>query len=220
MARVEQIPEVVGDEERHPAYGQIAVCRSNGSSVLYGSDFVHSHTISLEISHSVLTRQIGYDSPHAKGRIMTLRMSEAQWAAFVGGMGNGDGTQCTLEWLDGKSLPGIPMPKDRQSQFDSELRKRLEVAVSAIERAVKKIDAAAMTKKVKDDLLSEMHQAKMNIGVNAQYVADCFSEHMEKTVTKAKTEIHGHMQNVLQRSGLSALQQGNLLLQIEAPKDK
>lgn len=220
MSREEQAPERIGDEERHPAYGQIAVCRSSGSSVLYGSDFVHGHTISMEISHSALVRNVGHDQPHTTGRILTLRMSEAQWAAFVGGMGNGDGTQCTLEWLDKKYLPGLPMPKDRQSQFDSELRERLEVAVAAIERASKKIGEASMTKKVKDDLLSEMHQAKMNIGVNAQYVADCFSEHMEKTVTKAKTEIHGHMQNVLQRAGLSALQQDNLPLQIEAPKDK
>ncbi len=216
MAREVQEPEFVGDEERHPAYGKIACFRSNGSTVLFGSDFVHGHSVTLEISHSVLTRSNNHDHAYSKGRILSLRMSEAQWAAFVGGMGNGDGTQCTIEWLNGKSVPGIPTPKDRQAQFDFELRERLQIAVEAIEQAKSTINNSTMTKKLKDELLSSMHTAKMQIESNAGYVADCFTEHMEKTVIKAKTEIHGHMQNVLQRAGLDALANKNMPLLLES----
>lgn len=219
MAREVEEPKLIGEEEHHPAYGKIACFRSNGSTVLYGSDFVHEHSVTIEISRSVLTRSSNHDHPYSAGRVLTLRMSEAQWAAFVGSMGQGDGTQCTLEWVGGKHIPGIPAPKDRKAQFDFELRERLQKAVEAIEEAKRAINNSSMTKKLKDELLSSMHQAKMNIESNAGYVADCFNEHMEKTVTQAKTEIHGHMQNVLQRAGLSALQNVSMPLLIEEPQE-
>lgn len=70
------------------------------------------------------------------------------------------------------------------------------------------------TKELKEDLVRAVQDLKSNL----PYVAKSFDEHAEKTVEKAKAEVHGYMVGTLMRAGIQAIQDGQLPLAIELQK--
>lgn len=200
---------------KHPAFGQITLHRlEGGGQSLYGSDFEHSRSVMITIHESELHRNLSHDWPHARKVVTEIRMSEAQWATFVSSTGIGEGVQCTLAFRqDVGGIPGFELP-DRQELFNSELREKLHDTVEGFRKAIAQIDSMGLPKKKAADIKAAFERAIRELEANVPFVAETFSEHMEKTVDKAKAEIHGYMNATLQRAGLEALraQQGSPLL--------
>ena len=211
MARYVESPTVThedgamgGTRLQHPAFGQIAVSRVSGHAVLYGSDFVHQHSVRLRISTSSLRRDLSHDWPFADREFVEVEMSEAQWASFVSSFNLGSGVQCTIRQRDGKMIPGFPL-RDEASEFDSEMSENSKVALTALNRAVAAVAEAKISKKDADRILSGISKAAQEIGVNSDYVQQRFGEHMEKRVHKARVEIDAYFHNVIRNAGLKAL---------------
>ena len=188
----------------HPAFGQISVSRVSGHAVLYGSDFTHQSSVRITISESELCRHLNNDWPFAKREIIEIEMSEAQWAAFVSSFGLGSGVQCTIRHRDGKMVPGFPL-RDEASEFSKEMSDQSKDALAALQRAAEKVAAAKMSKKDAEAILGSIRKAAQEIGVNADFVMECFDRHMEQRVQKARTEIDAYFQNVIRHAGIAAL---------------
>lgn len=92
----------------HPAFAQIAASRVNGSTVLYGSDFVHYAAIRIRIHTSTQYRSLAHDRYHERENLVEVELSEAQWAHFISSLNMGSGSPCTLTSLGGKMVPGLP----------------------------------------------------------------------------------------------------------------
>jgi hypothetical protein len=201
--------------ESHPAYGQISVFRGQGSGMpLYGSDFLHNNVISIEISTSCVTREVSNDFLSREKKLLKLSLSEAQWASFVGGVGNGTGTQCTFDYVLGEDIPSLPKPPDRKKQYSKEVQESLDKVVSQLASMKAYINDMKISQKAKQELDKYVHMATQGIKSNLPFVAEQFEEHMETTVERAKMEIHGHMQNTLMRAGLEHLKR-DLPLELE-----
>lgn len=190
----------------HPAFGQITVSRISGHAYLYGSDFMHQHSVRISIHESELSRHLNNDWPFAKREIIEVEMSEAQWAAFVSSFGLGSGVQCTIRHRDGKGVPGIPL-RDEAAEFDREMSDQSKDALAALKRAAEAVVNAKMSKKDAEAILGGIQKAAREIGVNADFVKECFDRHMESRVQKARTEIDAYFQNVIRSAGIAALQQ-------------
>lgn len=188
----------------HPAFGQITVSRISGHAHLYGSDFTHHSSVRISIHESELTRHINTDWPYAKREIIEVEMSEAQWAAFVSSFGLGSGVQCTIRHRDGQTVPGFPL-RDEASEFRSDMSSQSTDALAALERAVQAVAAAKISKKDAETILDGIRKAAQEIGVNADFVQECFDRHMEERVQKARTEIDAYFQNVVRSVGIAAL---------------
>ena len=222
MGKKIQDPVITGDSDRytetHPAYGHLQVTRvQGGGQVLYGSDFVHNSSIQIQAYTSEMERNLSADWPHARKLLLSLRMSEAQWAAFVSGVGT-QGTQCTLIHYEGGDVPGLPVPTNRKGQFTAEIQNRLEKALEKIDSLQSEMEAMSISKKAKEGLQSKLSSVTTEIKSNIPYTVRTFDEHMETTVEHAKAEVHGYMQHVLTRAGLKALQEKDLPLQLEEGK--
>lgn len=180
--------------DKHPAYAQISAGRvsaGGGGPVLYGSDFQHQHFVEITLHHSELRRDLSRDWPHTTERIVTVALSEAQWATFVSSVSVGSGVQCTLVWGDEDgSIPPIDLPTDRRQQFSDEMTDRFDIALDAL----KKLKADPRSAKWQRDLADT---ALRNIGPNVDYVADSFDKHMETTVERAKIEANAYLQQIL-----------------------
>lgn len=196
---------VDGSQTKHPAYGQIRAARVSGSSVLYGSDFVHHHTIEIAISRSELNRGLSRDWHHACEELILVSLSEAQWATFVSALNVGTGVPCTLEHVGGEQIPGLPEPISRTEQFTDELKAKLTSSLGALRALSTEIGEMKLpvgkTKQLQASIAHTLQELKSNF----PFVAKSFDEHVERGVEAAKTEIHGYLTGVLARAGLDAL---------------
>ena len=203
------------DVYTHPAYGQISVSRvSGGNMCLYGSDFHHNGFIRVEISESEMHRDLSHDWYYPKKSIIEIFLSEAQWATFVSSFGIGAGTPCTIR---SKGLQGVPqLPETNQSvkKFSEEMEHDLKQFREEINEIVSSIDDLGISKKKAEALKLKLSGIVSKSEGHAKFVGDSFDEHMEKTVERAKSEVHGYASRVITEAGINALN-GKQIIEIE-----
>jgi len=204
-----------GIRMRHPSFGQIGASRVSGRRSLYGSDFEHNSYISITISTSELERDLSRDWPFAKRQLIEVALSEAQWATFVSAMNVGEGVQCTIERRhDTGMVPSFPLP-DRTAQYRAEFNAKLQKALGGLEDLRGMVQAAGLSKKATGSIVDAVAAVMLEIKHNMPFVSESFDEHVEETIAKMKSEVHGYIQGVLQRTGLEVLQ-GKSPVQIES----
>jgi hypothetical protein len=208
------------DETRitHPAFAQIRASRVQGGAYLYGSDFMHHNYIEITLCHSVLDRSLSRDWPHAGDEIVSIKMSEAQWAHFVSSLNAGMGTQCTLNHIGCNPIPGIPAVKPPQDTFMAEMKEAQKGIKEQINVISNKIKAMGLPKKKEQELLLELRVLGDRDAGSHEFVAKSFGQHMETVTEKAKVEINAYATMVLHNVGIEALQ--NAPLQISYKEEK
>lgn len=191
-------PDREGIRYEHPAFGNIQVTRTSGQQSLHGSDFTHRYYMTLRISPADVTRNLCNDWHHP-GPIpyIEVNLSEAQWATMVSSIGLGAGVPCTVASLGRMLVPNLPVPKARTAQFKDEVIGRLQRAEDRVEELVRSLADAKITAKDRDRITSSLRQVRQDIGVNLQYVADQFDQHMERTTERAKVEINAYAARTL-----------------------
>lgn len=190
----------------HDAFGQISASRVSGSGVLYGSDFVHQHFVTISIHRSELHRDLSHDWHFPREELIEVCLTEAQWATFVSSMNNGSGVPCTLWRVAGKSMPDLPVRKIA-NVAKAELHRTLERAESLIDTAIQSVEGEmkGLSQVKRERITATLVQLKRDVGDSLPYMAKSFEKHMETTVEKAKIEVGAYMTSAVQRAGLAAL---------------
>lgn len=205
-------------ETTHPAFAQIVASRINGATNLYDSEFHHRGFIAIRIKRSQLNRSLHRDWHFAREEIVEVHLSEAQWATFISSMNMGDGVPCTLDSLGGKDVPGLPDPKLESEKHSTEVREKLEGTLKLLEELRAKINASGLSQKKAAELLSTVSKCHMTLGCNLDFACESFDKHVEKTVEKAKQEVHGYITGNIMRAGLEALGSPIEMPALESPK--
>lgn len=212
MARsVEHPVERPGDRNEtiitHPAYAQIGVSRVSGGAYLYGSDFQHQHYMTITISRSEVHRDLSRDWEFGGDSLITVALSEAQWATFISTPNVGSGVACTLEQFDKQPVPMLPRPEATHKRFQDDLKVCMENMQEQLRALAANIDGP-LNKTAATELKKQMDLIAERLTSSTGYVASKFDEHVEQTVEKAKIEINAYTTNMVQRTGLNALQVG------------
>lgn len=209
----------MGEEvTRHPAFAQIAASRVSGRTALYDSDFDHNAYMTIAIRRSELHRSLANDWHFGREELIHVAMSEAQWATFVSSPNMGSGVPCTIQYVAGELVPGLPPPQPRAKQFHRELTDAVAASVEAIAALEKAIDQLGLSKAKMTAVRDLLHIARARINSTAPFIAEQFEEHMEKTVERAKAEIHGYMNGALVRNGLTNIG-AEVPLQLPSPEE-
>lgn len=197
----------------HPAFGQIMLSRIHGVSTLYGSDFRHHQCVRITIKRSQLRRGLSRDWHFSRNEIVSVDLSDAQWATFVSSFGVGEGVPCTIDSVGGKSVPEFPL-RDSGQEYKAEADAKLAESVKALEDAIEavKVNTVGLTKAKAAALLEPLQKAHRELAANVPFVAKQFAEHMETRVEKAKVEVNAYMTDTLMRAGLAHLQDDAPLL--------
>lgn len=189
----------------HPAFAEIVanhVSVGGGPLYLYGSDFSHSHAVTIAIKRSELHRStLHYDNHFGREEIISVVMSEAQWAAFVASPNQGGGICCTLEHVNGKQVPGIACVEDRRAQINDELRRRMIEVNTDLKRLQELVEKGGG----KREMRSLLSGIVAEMGPNIDFVMRQFGEHVEETIVAAKVEIEAHIASAVNRTGLAVL---------------
>lgn len=197
-----------GVEFKHPAFGQIRASRvQGGHGVLYDSDFHSNCFITLEITGSTLTRSLSNDWHFSKDQKIEIAMTEAQWATFVSSLNFGSGTPCTLVRFNREKIPVIEWDETKRDMFKTEHDDRLSTARQTLDEMLQIFNTLKVSGKARAELKMLTERAKAEIGSNLEFTSDQFERHMEKTVERAKQEIHGHMTALTTSAGVESMKQ-------------
>lgn len=197
----------------HPAFGSIQASRVQGSgTILYGSDFDHQHFVVIRINRSELHRGLSNDHYHSRDQLISVALSEAQWATFVSSLNSGD-TPCTIEHIDRKRIPSIERGKPVAEKFADEMHQTLREIQDALQALA---DDKRLPQWAKKDIGMQARRLTSSTG----FIAEQFSEHMENTVEKAKVEVNAYATAVIHRAGLDAIAGGQAIISLPNTKDK
>lgn len=226
MPRDVQAPTLVksdamhGDQYAHPAFGHIQVSRVQGRANLFGSDFEHSSYVVVRIGSSKHCRSLHRDWHFPERNFVEVALSEAQWATFVSSSNQGSGVQCTIQFRDRETIPGLP-PRDEKDKFSPEVQERLDKATNGLAmlvRDLKEGGLAGVPKSKAAQIVGPIEMALMELRSNVPFVKKSFDEHVEARMEKAKVEIYGWMEQSVRRAGLVAIaQQEGSPIMLEGP---
>jgi len=206
--------------ETHPAYAMIGASRvsSNPGEYLFGSDFAHRHYMTVTIRRAEQRRDLSHDWHHGGEELISVAMSEAQWATFVSTTNVGFGVPCTMQrrgpFSAGEPIgmvPGIIQTHDRREQFRGEAKERLDLVAAALAKLAAAVadPEVTMPAKTRKALADNVNTARRNLEANLDYVVKCFDEHVERTVEGAKVEVSAYLTAAIQRAGLASLVEGS-----------
>jgi len=211
-----------GEVETHPAYGMIGIARIQGHFKLHGSALEsHGACIRLEIQTAERNTHLEQDWHHARQSLITVYLSQAQFAEFITTPNIGDGVPCTIARINNVGVPSIAMTtkteagkvmdsfKDDQVEIIRKLRIKLDEANAILDKkgAINKGDRAVIRK-----LLEYIFQ---EVQANRPFVLKQFQRAAEKVVVASKAEVEAFTTMALHKLGLSKLHE---LYALSTPK--
>lgn len=207
-----------GSTTTHPAYAQICASRVSGHANLYGSEFNHQHYVSVRIHKSEHRRTLSNDWHYARGELIEVSMSEAQWASFVSGMNVGHGPCCTIQHINCKPVPQLPDPKVTTAHFRAEIAEVYREAQAELIAIAGEL-GEAIGKRKAEEIRRRVQIVAGRVVGSAVFVADQFDEHMENTTEKAKIEVNAFVESAINRAGLQAIANGTAVLSLPGEKE-
>jgi hypothetical protein len=197
----------------HPAFGSISASRVRGTTTLFDSDFVHQNFVEIKIHRAVLHRDLSHDWHFSRDQIIQVALSEAQWATFVSSLNVGNGVPCTLERIEGKEMPRIPL-RQQTEVYKSELKRDLAVMQKRVETAIAEVEGEigqSLSKTKREKILGSLRRLFKDVTDQVPFVAQSLEKHMEDVVEKAKIEVNAYATNLVMRTGAQALEAGRVL---------
>lgn len=196
----------------HPSYAVITSSRiSRGENhAMFGSSLKTNHPIRIQIQPAELHRDLNHDWIHShRLPYIEVELSEGQWAQFVSSMNVGEGTPCTIKFLNGKTIDDPPF-LNKVIEFQNEFKEKMYNIANEMQKIVKDTVELLETKKNlnktdRDIMLRQLEGLVMNIKNNMPFIAESFGDQMEKTVEEAKNQINTHYQNIIVKTGMDKI---------------
>lgn len=214
-------------EVRHPSFATIGASRvQGGSPTLFASRVDHHGHVRVSIQPAKLYEDGYSETVMGDTRpLIEVMMSEAQWVAFISRMNIGTGTPCTLLYAatgPTEAVPQLPEPEkhiDRMGRFvDSMSDEHRELVAKNIDRL--KSIAESLPKGKQKEVEGIIEALTKTLNSNLAFSKKMLTEHTEKAIVQAKTEIDAFTKGVVTQLGLNSLQDAVKLLALTSQKDE
>jgi hypothetical protein len=223
----------VNDEETretHPAFGMAVFSRASvggvrGKNRLFGSSIDSLNIISLTISAAEVYHSLGSDHFMGTRELISVDMTEHQFAQLLTTMNQGDGVPVTISHIQGKRTPPLPDSKVEAAKITDKFRddvakwkKQLSTTTAEIEAILSKKGALNVEEKKRVNELTA--GLVTQIQGHTTFLLDQFDESVSGVIGQAKAEVEGFINAAVQRTGLQALKgQAEKMLGLEVKKD-
>lgn len=207
-----EIGPIGGERITHPSFAQIKADRVSGNSTLYDSEFNHHNTIRVTVSSSEMVRTLSRNYHFEADDLITIEMSEAQWATFVSSLNVGSGVPCSLRRDHGEGIPALSRPITQREKFKVEFDEKITNAIDRLGALESMITDAKLSAKAQKEMVDAINYVKRSFTSSMPFVAEKFAEHMETTVEKAKIEINAFTTQALIDAGRQSLSSAGLNL--------
>jgi len=201
-------------KKTHPSYGRINIVRSSGCKrVLFGSSIEHGNTVTLIISPASIQRHLHRDWIYGNGTdFIEVEMTMAQWANMVSSVGVGEGTPCTVRYLNGEHIEGEKESPKKTSEFLKEFNQNLKgLADNEISGPMKRLNELVqglnVSQKAKKELEMALRAVTVQLSSNLPFVAEQFSRFAEHTTAEMVAEQEASAINMLIGMGLDSVRE-------------
>lgn len=204
--------DVLGNiEERHPAYAQLTVHRQSGGwGNLYGSAIKHQDTICIEV-HKSSKISSEYSERYYSGGLplISIRMSNSQFAQAITTLNQGSGTPVTLESFHGKVMPNCEEITVSERANDN-LKKKLKDFTKKISKGQTRVEEimnkkGGILKGERKEIKNIFFFLMQDLNSNMPFLHQCMTEAYDKTSTAAKADIEAFYDNAIRRMGIEAV---------------
>jgi hypothetical protein len=202
----------------HESYAVAELSRisSNKGKTLFGSSIAHSNTIELRIYEAEHIRsEFSSDRYYAKKNLITVEMSNTQFAELITSFNYGSGVPVTLRQFDGIRKAN-PISFDKRKQHIDEFKLKMNKFSENLERdenrLIELLKKPKLSKADKHEMTLLFTYARRNINQNIPFFESMFEEQIDKTITEAKGEIDSFINNAVTRTGIETLQKEGKML--------
>lgn len=194
-------------ETKHPSFGVMQISRVHGMTTLFRSSLTHQNFIELRICRaSVMDGGAGHDPVMPEESLITVKMSETQFARAITSMNMGAGCPVTLSRVAGKRHP--EPPQDDRKAFATKAhgdhvdhhRNALSELLGSLQ--ANQIKRKRPTLKELDELVQALSVLAANFADNDTYYRERFQEDIEGIVDEARTELEVHAAATAVRMGV------------------
>ncbi len=94
---------------QHESFGQVLLSRVNSAVGLacYGSKLKHSQFVELRIHRSEMRREYTHERHYQRDHLVTVRLTENQFAEMITTLNMGGGVPCTITRLNRTGVPAV-----------------------------------------------------------------------------------------------------------------
>jgi hypothetical protein len=183
--------------QQHPSFGVIQISRVHGMTTLFRSSLTHQNFIELRICRaSVMDTGGGHDPVMPEASLITVKMSETQFARAITSMNMGAGAPVTLSRVAGVRI-GEPPQDDRKAfatkAHDEHVERHQEALLKlADSMRANQINRKRPTLKELDELVRTLGILAANFGDTDTYYRERFQEDVEGIIDEARTELEVH----------------------------
>jgi len=199
------------NKDTHPAYGAAVFSRAQGHpGKLFGSNLkTHNSFVILTIKEAEQYHDEGRDWIHPRKELARVYFSAAQFAQLITTMNVGDGTPCTIKYMNGE-IPEAPDNETEHERCYDGFEEKVHEIHADVEANVKELQEMLDTKptitktdraKISELLRTIQREMKLNI----PYHIEAFQEAVEKTTQQAKAEIDATFTTAIQKAGVKAI---------------
>ena len=204
----------------HESYAVAELSRisSSHSKPLFGSSIGHSNTIELRIFEAEHIRsEFSSDRYYGKKNLITVEMSNTQFAELITSFNYGSGIPVTLRRFNGEKKSD-PSSTDKRKQHIDEFKLKMTKFANTLDndeiRLNELLKKPKLSKADKQEMSMLISHANTNIKNNIPFFELMFEEQVDKTITEAKGEIDSFITNAVTRTGIEALQKEGKMLNI------
>ena len=174
----------------HSSFGQISFSRVNGTSTFYGSELKQDNYIEMTVNKSEIVRDLTQDRYYNYGApLIRVRMSANQFSELITSINSGNGTCCTVEMVDGKSMDKFPAVESRKEFVHRSFEDRMRDFAQSIQEHQQQALGLVKKKTLSDDDVRDItyHLERLNseIANNIPFFARYIQETMDTVVQKA-----------------------------------
>lgn len=216
---------------KHASYGNMRLTRVHGTQRLFGSPVENKDCIRIEIVNSGYeVDDYGHQKTQAlsgKGtHVVTLEMTELQFARAISSLGQHDGVDCTIIRREGARVEPDMHQKERAlDSIMDKVKERMGAVSHTVEEAMLKAEGLLAEGKTTKKQLHEIHQAlemaRRELSDKTPYIVSVAEECLREMADAVKHDVSSHVarqvapENRLAGEGLSAPE--NLLARRTSP---
>lgn len=214
MAQNDETDVHKNETETHETFGMISFSRRTGNpGRLFGSNLPwHESFLTLKISNAERHFSLGYERFYARqsAKLIEVDISAAQFAQLITTMNAGDGTPCTIRYIDKKQTGPIPPFESESDKVKTSFRR----AAKGVSQDVKKdheklasiLEKKTLSKEDRKEIQKMFDKVDRTLTDHMPFLVDSFDEATDKLTQHAKTEFDSFVSNSLFAEGIRSLQ--------------
>jgi hypothetical protein len=193
------------DETRidHESFGFIRACRVSGYAHLFDSAVNHQHYVTVTIGNASQYRMYNETYIHGRNELITVAMSESQFAQFITSMNVGSGSPCTLTRVYDKGVEPPPADINTRETFEAEVRSQAEKVSETLRKSLDAAQALRTAGKANKgdlgNLVGMLEAVQRELVANMPFMMKQFAEGVEKLTDRAKMDLNAHATMLGQR---------------------